>query len=105
MFPGSYIYYHGINHIYHRNVMYGRSLTADKLTNNIYEAIEHRSVGLPSGTRVMVRKSKKNGVVKHYTTTRVDDGFVRQTIVFQEGEIDPFPVTVDEVEYDEEEVS
>jgi hypothetical protein len=101
MLHTSYIYYHGVNHIYHKTVMYGQSLTADKLSDSVYEVVEKKYSDIPSGTRVMVRKEKRNGIIKHYTTRKVDDGFVRQTIVFQEGELDPFPVTIDEVEYDE----
>lgn len=93
-------YLHINKHTYHRNVMYGQSLTVDTLPNRVYEEVEKRVVDVQSGTRVMVRKCRGNGILKHYITTKVDDGFVRQTIVFQEGESDPYPVTVDNVEYE-----
>ena len=91
----TYLYRHGISEVRQAPPMYSLDLTPPGIGNGWYEALEHEHLGKPNGTRVMVKKKKQHGLVTHYLTIKFPYGWIRQTVVFREGERDPFPASVD----------
>lgn len=95
-----YLYSHGISSITETPVMYSASLIPPRISHydyGMYECLEHEYIGKPSGTRVMVKKMKRPGLIIHYLTVKNDYGWTRTTVVFKEHEADPYPAHIDEV--------
>lgn len=92
----SYLYSHGSYEIYQGPAVYSTELTAPSIGNGWYESVEYENGTIATGKRIMVKKVHKNGLHVHYVTTKIDYGWVRRTVVFRDGEADPYPVDVDQ---------
>lgn len=82
------------NRVYEEKTIYSSSLTPPPISNEIYESKEFEYIHKKIGTRVMVKKIVKGDIIIHYTTTKNDYGYgwTRKTIVFINGDEDPYPV-------------
>lgn len=85
--------------IYFGDIVRSPLLTPPIIMNQSFEDIEHNYNEFPTGTRIMVKKCKREGIIFHYTTTKMDSGFVRQIVMFHHLDEDPLPVTFDDQEY------
>ena len=89
-----YVGRHGISLIYDKETYYSPLMRPEPVELGEYECREHEYVGKREGTRILVKETKKDGVITRYTTTKTSDGFVRQTFMFREDEPDPYPVHI-----------
>lgn len=53
---------------------------------------ENEYATFPVGTRILAYRDINNHVITKYVVTRTQNEFIRYTIVFREGEEDPYPV-------------
>lgn len=98
----SYLYSHGISEITEGNSIYSSSLTPPIISNGVYESKEYEYSGRKTGTTIMVKKIKKGNVIFHYITRKNNYGWTRYSIVFIQGDNDPFPfpIEIDEETYE-----
>jgi hypothetical protein len=86
--------------IYFGDIVRSPLLTPPLIMNQAFEEVEHHFHDVANDTRIMVRKCIREGIIFHYTTTRMESGFVRRIVMFHSSEEDPLPVTIDEEEYE-----
>ena len=86
--------------IYFGDIVRSPLLTPPLIMNQAFEEVEHHYRDVMNGTRIMVKKCRRKNINFHYTTTRMESGFVRQIVMFYKGEEDPLPVTIDEQAYE-----
>ena len=53
---------------------------------------ENKYRSFSNGTRILAHHDVNNNVITKYVVTRTQQGYIRYTIVFREGEEDPYPV-------------
>lgn len=86
--------------IYFGDIVRSPLLTPPHIMNQSFQEIEDYYKDAEHGTRIMVKKCKRKKIIFHYTTTRMESGFVRQIVMFHQSEEDPLPVTIDHEEYE-----
>lgn len=98
-------YAHGVSSIYVDSPIYSSSLKPIDIDNGEYECLEHEYLGRPTGTRILVRENRVNGIVFHYITTKNDYGYTRQVVIYREEEPDPYPAHINHHRMDDVEMS
>ena len=91
-----YLVRHGINNVYVGNAILSQELIPYVEDGN-FEWRQHEYIGEKTGTRVMVKKYRKEDIIIHFVMTKLDDGWLRQIVLFKEN--DPYPVDIDEETY------
>lgn len=86
--------------IYFGDIVRSPLLTPPLIMNQAFEEVEQHYRDVINGTRIMVKKCLRKNINFHYTTTRMESGFVRQIVMFHQTEEDPLPVTIDEEAYE-----
>lgn len=99
-FGDSYLYSHGIYEINVGKTIYSSSLMPPTISNGVYESKEYESGGKKTGTTIMVKKIKKGNLMFHYLIRKTNYGWTRHSVVFMEGDYDPYPVDIDEEIYE-----